>query len=116
MNNRSGDGTKKAERKMDDVYKKILKIYAKDTLFVKNLKLSQKLWLQYSNAQLKAMFPDYGPGYYGSMHAMCVATYSKKLAEQRMHELELWLIGNEEEDGCDGSIKMKSELPVYSPN
>ena len=114
FNYQEGDAAKRAERKMDTVYKKILLLYAKDTLFIKNLKLSQKIWLQYSNTQLKAMFPDYGPGYYGSMFSSCVTMYSKKLTEQRIHELELWLIGNEEGEGCDGSIKTKSELPAYT--
>jgi hypothetical protein len=56
------------------------------------------------------MFPDYGPG-----QDLCfrLVTMFSKLTEQRIHELELWLIGNEEGEGCDGSIKTKSELPAY---
>lgn len=113
INYQTGEAAKKAERKMDTVYKKILMLYAKDTLFIKNLKYSQKIWLQYSNAQIKTLFPDYGPGYYGSMFSNCVTMYSKKLTELRIHELELWLFGNEEGEGCDGSIKTKNELPIY---
>lgn len=109
----SSEADKKAEKRLNSIYQKILKLYSDDTLFVENLKISQQAWLQYRNAEIKAMYPDYPPGYYGSMLSMCVTSYSKKLTENRIHELEKWLMGSEQGD-CGSSIKSKEELPPYT--
>ena len=109
------EADKKVYKKMDSIYKMVLKVYAKDTLFIKNLKRSQKLWAQYNNAQISVMFPDYGKDHYYSMLPMCISEYSRQLAIDRIHELEQWLIGYDEEGGCTGSVKRKEELPTYKP-
>ncbi|HEY4062378.1 MAG TPA: lysozyme inhibitor LprI family protein [Puia sp.] len=109
-----GDIAKNSEKKMDSIYKRILRLYADDTLFVKNFKTSQITWQKYFFAQEAALYPKYPSGRYGSMLSMCVSDFAQKLIEIRIHELENWLIGSDEAD-CPSSIKPKQELPKYVP-
>ena len=113
MTKQSGDEAKNTNNKLNLIYKQILKTYSKDTLFIRNLKASQKAWSYYRNSQIKTKFPDYSNHHYGSMLSMCVTKYSKQLTEKRIIELEAWLIGSEQGD-CQSSIKFTDELPNYN--
>ncbi len=112
MTYQSGEKDKKTDKKLTAIYRQIIKVYSSDTFFIKNLKAAEKAWLQYREYQIKARFPDYPDSHYGSMSSMCVSEYSMKLTEDRIGELEEWLIG-EEEGGCSSSVKNKDELPPY---
>jgi uncharacterized protein YecT (DUF1311 family) len=89
---------------LNEVYQKIFKLYSENELFIKNLKIAQKLWIQFRDAQLAAMYPERDGGYYGSVLPMCEAIYLKKLTEARIKELEQWLDDREEGDVCNGTI------------
>jgi|SRR5450432_3360390 uncharacterized protein YecT (DUF1311 family) len=114
MNKQASAQDEKADDKLTAAYKKILKIYKSDTLFIKNLRTAENAWLRYRDYQVKARFPDYKESPYGSMLPMCVSEYSKQLTEDHRRELEEWLVGIEEGD-CVSSIKPKDELPAYTP-
>jgi uncharacterized protein YecT (DUF1311 family) len=101
----------KSDKKLQSVYRQVIKVYASDTLFVKNLKASQTAWIRYRDLQVKARFPDYPSPYYGSMLPMCVSEYSIQLTKSRIQELEEWLIGDQSD--CSSSIKDKEELSKY---
>jgi uncharacterized protein YecT (DUF1311 family) len=104
MNEQSFDSYKKVDTELNDVYKKILDKYKSDTLFIKNLKISQRIWISFRDAELNMKFPDYGPYWYGSMHPMCVAGYLEELTKDRIKTLKKWLEGRIQGDGCNGSI------------
>ncbi len=112
----SGEENKAADRKMDSVYKAILKIYEADTIFVNNIKISQGFWRRYYQSQIKARFPDYPRTemHYGSMFSMCVTGYAKTIVDARIVELEQWLIGSEQGE-CASSVRSKESLPKYIP-
>ena len=74
------------------------------TFFIKNLKVAQRLWVQFRDAQLAMKFPERGNGYYGSMLPMCKTLYLQELTERRVKELEVWLVKGEEGDVCSGTI------------
>jgi hypothetical protein len=114
MTVQSGEATKKAEKKLDSIYKSVIKIYSKDTLFIKSFTSAQSFWKKYYNYQVKAMFPNYPDfsDHYGSMMSMCVTSYARTIVEQRIKELEKWLIGDEQGD-CDSSVKSEDALPKY---
>ena len=105
MNQQSSDSFASADKELNDVYKKILEKYKADTLFINNLKISQRIWISFRDAELSMKFPDYGPGWYGSMHPMCVASYLEELTKDRTRTLRKWLEGRIEGDGCNGSIQ-----------
>jgi uncharacterized protein YecT (DUF1311 family) len=95
---------KEADKKLNEVYQKILKLYSENELFIKNLNIAQKLWIQLRDAQLAVMYPERDSEYYGSVLPMCEANYLKKLTEARVKELEQWLADREEGDVCSGTI------------
>lgn len=44
------------DKKLNEIYQKILKKYSKDKLFIKKLKISQRLWIKQKEADLKVAF------------------------------------------------------------
>jgi uncharacterized protein YecT (DUF1311 family) len=104
MTQESYDSYAKADKELNDVYKEILEKYKSDTLFIKNLKTAQRIWISFRNAELDMKFPDYGPDWYGSMHPMCIAGYLEELTKERIKNLRKWLEGRVQGNGCNGSI------------
>jgi hypothetical protein len=109
-----GEASKMTLEKMDSIYQNILKLYAEDTVFIRNFENSQTAWLDYLETALKAQFPDRPPGYYGSMSSMCASIYSRKIIESRIYEIEKWLEGRKDGD-CASSVKSQKNLPPYTP-
>ncbi|MCF0038695.1 lysozyme inhibitor LprI family protein [Dyadobacter fanqingshengii] len=97
----------KAEIEINSVYQKILREYATDKEFIKNLRTSQRLWIQFRDAEVRARYPQREPGYYGSVHSMCLANLKTELTNERIKVLRVWLTGIEEGDVCAGSVKRK---------
>ena len=97
----------KADSELNVIYNKILVEYKTDTAFIKNLKLSQNIWIKFRDAEMKVKFPDRERGYYGSVQPMCWSLYKAQLTEDRIKSLKIWIDGTEEGDSCSGSVKMK---------
>lgn len=57
---------------------------------------------------MKSKYPDREEGYYGSIHPMCWILYLTELTEERTKKLKTWLLGIEEGDVCNGSVKTKN--------
>jgi len=94
------------EAELSSVFNKILTMYESDIEFIKNIKESQELWIKFRAAELKAKFPERGPGAYGSVYTMCVNDYLTELTNERITKLNTWLKGTYEGDVCSGSIKI----------
>lgn len=92
----------KADKELNATYKKIMLAYKGDTAFLNNLKASQRIWIQFRDAELKMKFPHTDE--YGSMLPMCMNTYSMQLTQERTKHLKIWLTGIDEK-GCEGSVK-----------
>lgn len=105
MNMKAGSGYEKADKELNLVYKKILKEYAAQPLFIKKLKVAQRLWVQLRNAELAAKYPESGS--YGSVEPMCESIYLETLTRERIKFLKIWLTGIPEGDVCSGSVKSK---------
>lgn len=97
----------KADKELNDVYNKILTAYKSDNAFVNNLRASQRTWVTFRDAELNMRYPEREAGYYGSLHALCRATYLEELTKERTVKLLKWLQGREEAHICSGSIKVK---------
>lgn len=108
MNTEAFDNYKKADTKLNQVYSQILKEYKSDIVFITNLKNAQRLWIQFRDAEMKAKYPEREDGYYGSVHSMCWNIYLQELTEERIKKLNIWLLGIEEGDVCNGSVKTKN--------
>ena len=107
MNIESSTNTNKADAKLNEIYKKILKEYADDTAFIENLKKSQRAWIVFRDAQIKMKFPERDSQYYGSIFPLCYNQYLEDLTLARIQTLQEWLDGVEEGDACSGSTKIK---------
>jgi uncharacterized protein YecT (DUF1311 family) len=104
MNATAADQYKQADKELNTVYQQILKSYAKQPAFIKNLKTAQRLWVQLRDAELAARYPGRN---YGSAQSMCEAAYLETLTRTRTQFLRTWLTGIEEGDVCSGSVRMK---------
>ncbi len=105
LNKEAHDSYLKADKELNQVYQKLQTIYKEDTAFIKNLKASQRIWITFRDAELKMKYPDREPGYYGSIHPLCQASYLEYLTRERSRTLQLWVDGMTEEDECGGSVR-----------
>lgn len=103
LNKQAGQEYKNADKKLNDVYQLILKDYAANKAFTKNLKDAQRIWIQFRDAQVQAMYPAAAKSY-GSAFPMCRANYLTELTNQRTEALRVWLNGLPQGDVCTGSI------------
>ena len=101
------DSTKKeflkADKELNQVYQQILKDYSTDTLFLKNLKAAQRIWVEFRDAEMKMKYPLKENEYY-SMQPVCWYSYMQDLTETRIATLKQWLKPLEDGDVCAGSI------------
>ena len=107
MNEDAIKSYQKADKELNTIYQKILKEYAEDTVFIKNFKSAQRIWVQFRDAEMKALYPDREDGYYGSVQPMCWYTSITQLTDERAKKLKIWVTGVREGDVCSGSVKTK---------
>ncbi|RXG31919.1 lysozyme inhibitor LprI family protein [Leeuwenhoekiella marinoflava] len=105
MNKTASASFQEVDAELNKVYQQILKEYKQDPLFIKNLRKTQRLWIQFRDAELDMKYPAYADHHYGSVQPMCRATYLKSLTQERVDKLKIWLQGIEEGDVCAGSVK-----------
>ena len=99
-----------SDQQLNQIYKAILTEYSTDTIFIKNLKKSQRIWIQFRDSEMELKYPNYPEMRYGSSHPTCKALYLKKLTDKRIGTLKVWLDGIKEGDVCKGSVKMIQEI------
>ena len=105
MNQDALKNYQKADKDLNATYQKILKEYKNDISFVTNLKITQKIWVQFRDAEMKTKYSEREDGYYGSIFPVCWNNYLQELTEERTRKLKIWLIGVKEGDACAGSVK-----------
>jgi uncharacterized protein YecT (DUF1311 family) len=105
LNMKEYSSYQKADKELNVVYQKILKSYADQPLFIKKLKIAQRLWVQLRDAELAAKYPESGT--YGSAGPMCESVYLESLTRDRIAFLNVWVSGIEEGDICIGSVRAK---------
>lgn len=107
LNDEAYNSYKKADKELNRIYQQVLTEYRSDSLFIKNLKNSQRIWITFREAELKTRYPDRpDPSDYGSCQPMCVSSYLAKLTKERIGTLKVWLEGIKEGDVCSGTIKV----------
>ena len=109
MNMKAYSDYQKVDKQLGVVYQKVIKEYASDNDFIEALRASERLWIQFRDAELKMKFPAKDTRtYYGSVYPMCTSGYLEELTNTRITELKKWLTGEAEGDMCPGSIKPKN--------
>ncbi len=110
MNIEAYQNLKKADDTLNAVYNDVLSKYSKDSLFIKNLKAAQRLWINFRDAELDMKYPDYPIPHYGSFQPVCRARYLQMLTEQRTVTLKQWLAGDDEYELCGGSVQARTYI------
>lgn len=92
-----------ADQTLNRVYQQIRQRYQGDRAFLEKLKLSQRAWIAFRDAELEALYPDENKQIsYGSIYPMCACGEKARLTLERIDQLRRWL-DVEEGDGCAGS-------------
>jgi uncharacterized protein YecT (DUF1311 family) len=104
----------KTDVAMNEIYSRVLKEYAKDGEFIAKLKMAQKAWTAFRDAQLEALFPKAKKqAEYGTVYPMCHCNDLQTLTEERTRQLKVWVDGIPEGDVCTGSVKItRSDRPL----
>ena len=99
-----------SEKELNRIFNLILKTYAKDTVFIKKLKESQRLWALSRDADIELVFPYHkaDPNEYGSMLNACKAWELKDITDERIDYLNQWVEGIDG-SGCEGSRKVAGD-------
>lgn len=108
MNICAGRLLQSADLELNSVYSAVLKQHASDESFVKKLKIAQRAWVAWRDAELDALYPNENPPTeYGSVFPMCRNSKLEQLTRERTKQLKQWLDGTKEGDVCAGSIPIK---------
>jgi len=107
MNECASTSFQRADAELNSVFQQILKEYGDDTVFIEKLRISQRAWIVFRDAELDALFPKTGNRrrVYGSVFPMCWSYALGSLTRTRTAELRRWLNGTEEGDVCAGSVR-----------
>ena len=93
MNIQAAKDYKKADAGLNKTYQQVLKKYGENTLFIKELRAAQQLWVQFRDAEFKRAFPHYNEGntYYGSMFSLEKSGFMETMTLERTKTLKLIL-------------------------
>jgi uncharacterized protein YecT (DUF1311 family) len=91
MNKCAYDDFQKADKELNETYKALRAAKKEDKLFLKNLKIAQKAWLVYRDADLDAEFTCKGGDLrycFGSMYGLMLNSSKAELTNQRVKILK----------------------------
>lgn len=110
MNKEASAEFNESDKQLNEIYKTILSEYKTDTFFVENLKKSQRIWIQFRDAEMEMKYPNYPEKIYGSIHPTCRAFYLKELTDNRIKTLNIWVSGTAEGEVCNGSVRILESI------
>lgn len=112
MNNIVYVNLERAEKRLETILDSIHILYNQEGVFgkpelneafFKSLELSQKQWLSYYETMIALKFPKEDE--YGSSSGMSIASYKRELIDNRIRNLNPWLMGIPQGDISGGSIR-----------
>ena len=88
LNIEAGQRYELADRELNLVYNQIRARYAHSPLLLEKLRDAQRLWIQFRDASVLAVFPEDNPrDHYGSMYPMLVSNLLERLTRDRIQQL-----------------------------
>lgn len=91
MNACARDVYKKADKELNQTYHALIKKDENDSFFIEKLRLSQKAWLVFQDAELEAYFAcpeERGAHCWGSMYPMSFLHHKAELTRDRTKQLQ----------------------------
>lgn len=107
MNAAACDAAKKADVELNAVYQAVLKKAAGDKVLTAKLKVAQRAWLAFRDAELAARYPAEDKSEYGSIFNLCWCNSLADLTQRRTAQLTPWRDGIPEGDACLGSYPVR---------
>ena len=93
---------RRADSTLNATYRRLLASYRSDTAAVRKLRIAQRAWIVFRDAQVEATFPaNDKQAAYGSIYPMCVLALLQELTEARLAQLRAALEPTEG-DVCSG--------------
>ncbi len=89
---------RQADAELNRVYQALMNKLTGDTAAIETLKASQRAWINFRDAQMKALHPH--PDEEGSVHPMCWSLEIAELTIQRTEMLRKMLHPEKEGDVC----------------
>ncbi|HTR80796.1 MAG TPA: LamG-like jellyroll fold domain-containing protein [Bacteroidota bacterium] len=81
----------RSDKKLNDTYQKLLLARRSDTIFLKNLRTSQRIWIQFRDAQLTLKYPHHASIANKDPLPLNQAIYLARLTDDRTEVLLEWL-------------------------
>jgi Uncharacterized protein conserved in bacteria len=92
MNDAAYKEFKRADDKLNGIYRQILVEYKKNQLFLAKLTEAEKAWLKFRDAHLEALYPEEDKqSHYGSSFLMGFNLEKARLTWERVKQLNEWL-------------------------
>ncbi len=113
MNNVVGENLRRAEKRLKEIIDSIYILYNKEdvfysdkqkNIFFKTFEISHQTWNNYFNTMIELKFPRDNE-FAGSSTGMSIAEYKKDLIDNRIRDLNPWLIGYPQGDVSGGTIR-----------
>ena len=105
MNQTEYDKYLVVDKELNRVYNQILMEYKNDSTFIEKLKIAQRLWIKFRDAEVEMKFPEADTRFaYGSMYPMCESVYMTYLTNQCIEKLKEWLEPIPDGEACTGSV------------
>ena len=101
MNDDAYNDYSKADNELNDIYQEVIEKYKSDTIFIEKLRIAQRIWIQFRDAELDLKYPEREPGYYGSVLPMCKGYYLAYLTKTRTEALKEFLKPYVDGDVCN---------------
>lgn len=105
----AGEDAEAAEKELNAVYNALLQCTSHDKLFIDRLRTSQRLWIQFREAELEAYQPvDEAAGEvarikWGSMYPLTYLSAKKTLTTERIVQLRRFFVEEFINDHCQDS-------------
>lgn len=89
-----------ADKELNNVYKALLKKEAHNTVFLEKLRVAQRAWISFRDAELEAMYASENSDAWGSMQPGCLYSYKAKMTRDRTKRLSELLEIGQPADEC----------------
>ncbi len=105
LNRCGGLGLRLADQELNATYQAVIEAHKEDQVFITKLRIAQRMWLQFRDAEMEAIFPHKDdPRHYGSVFPLCWSTHLATITKERTKQLRRWIDGVPEGDLCAGSF------------
>lgn len=87
LNERAYRSAHAADSTLAVVYRRLEAKYRKDSVALRKLRVAQRAWIAFRDAQIEATYPDREQRAYGSVLPMCVSALQEELTRSRIAQL-----------------------------